>query len=277
MVVARRSGSVVLLCLLVGASGRKGPSGRPQLSINVKDGDFSGLGGLEPALSWEGTSKYGDMDLDYGIDVAAQSTSDLTTIPRRLWGRARQRIANWDVAARADLDGQSGDSAKITIDAGCDDLDLALKVDGSAGLSGRKDVRLHRLQLVKGLENEDGNRLIINPRYDLLNREADVVLAWKTGDINVEVTASADTQRIKLSKKIDEDNWVSPSVDSKGDVMLEWDHKIDDQSSFTTSIRPQEAIDVKWKDKEWTASVNMPIDGQDVSGANVHIAREVKF
>ena len=177
--------------------------------IHVKDGDFSGLGGLEPALSWEGTSKYGDMDLDYGIDVAAQSTSDITTIPRRIWGRARQRVANWDVAARADVDGQSGDSARITIDAGCDDLDLAFKLDGSAGLKGRKDVRLHRVQAVKGLENEDGNRLTVNPRYDLLNREADVVLAWKTGDINIEVTASADTQRIKLSKKIDEDNWVS--------------------------------------------------------------------
>ena len=39
----------------------------------------------------------------------------------------------------------------------------------------------------------------------------------------------------------------------------------------------QEAVDVRWTDKEWTASVNMPVDGRDVSGANVHISREVKF
>lgn len=251
--------------------------------INVKDGDFSGLGGLEPALSWEGTSKYGDMDLDYGIDVAAQSTTDITTIPRRIWGRARQRIANWDLAARADIDSQTGNSARVILDAGNDDLDLKIQLDGNAalatsGLSPSADAfGLNHIQLVKGLENEEGNRLTVNPRYDLVNREADVVLAWKTGDINVEITASADTQKVKLSKRIDDDNWVSPTVDSKGDVTLEWDHRIDNDSSFTAKIKPQDSVDVKWKDKEWTASVAMPIDGREVSGANVHISREVKF
>ena len=60
------------------------------MQINVKDGDFSGLSGLEPALTWQGTSRYGSTDLDYGIDVAARTTTDLGTLPRRVWGRARR-------------------------------------------------------------------------------------------------------------------------------------------------------------------------------------------
>lgn len=69
----------------------------------------------------------------------------------------------------------------------------------------------------------------------------------------------------------------APPSTPGGDVSLEWEHRIDDESSFTARIKPQEAVDVRWTDKEWTASVNMPVDGRDVSGANVHISREVKF
>jgi len=251
------------------------------MQINVKDGDFSGLSGLEPALTWQGTSRYGSTDLDYGIDVAARTTTDLGTLPRRVWGRARQRVADWDLAARADVDSQGpwgGDVAQVVVTAERPDLDLALRAEGAAGLAGRpSDLALHRVQATKGMQNEEGHRLILTPRYDLRSRAADIVLAWRTGEVDVEVTASAAAQRVKLSKRLDDDNWVSPTIDSRGDVSLEWEHRIDDESSFTARIKPQEAVDVRWTDKEWTASVNMPVDGRDVSGANVHISREVKF
>jgi hypothetical protein len=36
-------------------------------------------------------------------------------------------------------------------------------------------------------------------------------------------------------------------------------------------------VEVEWKDEAWTANVNFPMDENDVSGATVHIKRDVKF
>ena len=36
-------------------------------------------------------------------------------------------------------------------------------------------------------------------------------------------------------------------------------------------------VDMEWKDSAWTANINMPIDGNSISGANVSVKREVNF
>jgi hypothetical protein len=46
---------------------------------------------------------------------------------------------------------------------------------------------------------------------------------------------------------------------------------------LTAKLRPNESLNVEWKDNDWTANVDMPMDGINVNGANVRIKRDVVF
>jgi hypothetical protein len=46
---------------------------------------------------------------------------------------------------------------------------------------------------------------------------------------------------------------------------------------LTANLKPNDNLNVEWKDDAWTANVNMPIDGTSISGANVGIKRDVNF
>lgn len=63
--------------------------GSPSLvQISVRDGSFDGLDGLDPTLSWQSSSKAGDLDISYGVEAAARPTTDLASLPRSIWGKA---------------------------------------------------------------------------------------------------------------------------------------------------------------------------------------------
>eukprot|EP00568_Trieres_chinensis_P001339 CAMPEP_0183290510 /NCGR_PEP_ID=MMETSP0160_2-20130417/150_1 /TAXON_ID=2839 ORGANISM="Odontella Sinensis, Strain Grunow 1884" /NCGR_SAMPLE_ID=MMETSP0160_2 /ASSEMBLY_ACC=CAM_ASM_000250 /LENGTH=104 /DNA_ID=CAMNT_0025451127 /DNA_START=58 /DNA_END=369 /DNA_ORIENTATION=- len=88
-------------------------AGKPQLSISVQDGNFADLGGLDPSVTWEGSTTSGDMDISYGIEASAKPTSDIASLPRKIWGKASTTVGDWGVTARADLDAQDLSSADI--------------------------------------------------------------------------------------------------------------------------------------------------------------------
>jgi hypothetical protein len=80
-----------------------------------------------------------------------------------------------------------------------------------------------------------------------------------------------------VSQQIDDDNRIAPTINSNGDLSVEWERRLGDDRSLTATVRPNENIDVEWKDDAWTATVNMPIDGTNINGANVSIKRDVNF
>jgi hypothetical protein len=179
---------------------------------------------------------------------------------------------------------------------------------------------VQRVEATKGLDM-NGARVTLNPRYNLANEEADVVVGWDNGDTNVKLTASADSQevnvkhridntnieltasadnqevkidhqmdntKIKLtasadnqeitvSQQLDDKNRVSPTINNKGDISVEWERSLGDDSSLTATLKPNESLNLEWKDNDWTANVDMGLDGTDISGANVHIKRDVTF
>lgn len=93
-----------------------------------------------------------------------------------------------------------------------------------------------------------------------------------------QVNASKDEQSIKVSQQIDDDNRVAPSIALRsGKMAVEWERNLGDDNSLTTTLRPNESVDMEWKDSAWTANINMPIDGNSISGANVSVKREVNF
>ena len=240
--------------------------------ISVKDGSFDGIDGLEPTLKWENSGKSGDMDISYGVEAAARPTSDIASLPRSIWGKASTDISGWGVSARAEVDAQDMSSASVDIDANNAENDLSVKLTASAGSA--FDVKT--VEATKGLD-VDGARVTVTPRFNLESDERDVVVNYSKGDTDVKLTASAGAQEVTISQQLDADNRIAPTISNGGDISVEWERRLTDDSSLTATLKPNDSIDVEWKDSDWTANVNMPIDGTDITGANVSIKRDVSF
>lgn len=141
--------------------------------------------------------------------------------------------------------------------------------------------------------------MTVNPRYNIDTEEADVVINYEvddttveltasaeaqsvvighvSGDTSLELTASAESQSLTITQQIDADNKLSPTITSDGDISLEWERELGDGNSLSATVKPNESIDVEWNDADWTANINVPIDGTTVTGANVSIKRDVSF
>lgn len=247
-------------------------AGRPSLSISVRDGSFDGLDGLDPTVSWEDSTAAGDINLAYGLEAAARPTSDIASLPRKVWGKASTDISGWGVSARADIDPQNWSSADLELNADNEDNDLSLNLIASAG----KEFNVRRIEATKGLD-ANGGRVTVTPRYNLENDEKDVVINYSNDRTDVKLTASADNQEVTISQRIDDQNRVSPTISSGGDLSVAWERKLSDDSSLTATLKPNDSLDVEWKDDAWTANVNMPLDGANINGANVSIKRDVSF
>jgi len=264
-------------------------AGRPQLSISLSDGSFAGLDGLDPSISWSGQSSSGDIELEYGVDLAARPTSDIASLPKSIWGKATTDIGGWKTTVSADVDGTDFAGASYDVDAENGDLSINL----SASASG-----VHSIQAKKGFASGDAD-VTVNPRYNLDTEQADVVVTYDAGDTSVELTASADAQSVKIdhtagdtditltasvdaqsltiSQKLDADNRIAPTITSAGDISVEWERSLGDDNSLTATIKPNDAVDLEWKDAAWTANINLPIEGTTITGANVGIKRDVSF
>lgn len=249
-------------------------AGRPQLSIQVRDGNFANLDGLEPSVSWGGESTQGDLDIEYGVDLAARATADIGSLPKSIWGKASRDVAGWRTSARAEMKDGVLDAADLELTADNEENDIGIKMFAQAGKG--TGFSVSRVEATKGMD-VDGARLTVNPRYNVEAEDGDVVVSYTKDKTEVEVTASKDEQTVMVSQQIDDDNRVSPSVSRNGDISLEWERKLGDDSTVTTTLKPNQAIDVEWKDNAWTANINVPIDGTNIGGTNVSIKRDVSF
>jgi hypothetical protein len=242
------------------------------LQISVRDGKFKGLDGLDPTVSWENSGKAGDMDISYGVEAEARPTTEIASLPRKLWGKASTDISGWGVSARADIDAQNLDSAELEIDANSKQNDLSVNMLASAG----RDFNVRSVQATKGFD-ANGARVTVTPRLDIENDDRDVEINYTNDKTSVKLMASADNQEVTISQQVDGDNRIAPTVNSNGDLSVEWERRLSDDGLLTATLKPNESLDVEWRDSAWTANVNMPIDGTNINGANVSIKRDVSF
>jgi len=226
---------------------------------------------LDPTVSWSDSTKTGDLDLEYGIEASIRPTSDIATLPKAIWGKASTRFQDWDVTARGELDGQDFSRADVAIDAANPKSDMSLHLDAQAN----GELLIQSVELTKGID-QDGARITVTPRYNFQTEEKDVVLTYAKDQTSAKIVASEVTQEITISQQIDDVNRIAPTFNNAGDFSIEWERKLK-RGSVTASLTPNKEIDVEWKDNEWTASVNMPIMGMDIMGANVSIKRDVEF
>ena len=136
--------------------------------------------------------------------------------------------------------------------------------------------RIGYAEFTKGYDNA-GNRVTINPRYDVGRNRGDVVITYDADDTLIRVTASRHDQVVTISQKLNDENIISPTIGRDGSLSLAWDRKIGDDMSIRTTLNPNRSVDVEWRDAAWTANVNFPMDDNDLRGATVHIKRDIKF
>jgi len=245
---------------------------RPSLTVSVQDGSFDGVEGLDPVLSWESSGSAGDVDLTYGVEASARPTTDIASLPRKVWGKASTDVSGWGVSARADIDPQNLDSADLEVNANNEDNDLSLNLVASAG----SDFAVQSVEATKGFD-ANGGRVTVTPRFNVADDTKDVVLNYSNDNTGVKLTASTDNQEVTLSQRINDENRIAPTLSSSGDMSVEWERSLGGDSSLTATLKPNDSLDVEWKDEAWTANVNMPMDGVSINGANVSIKRDVEF
>lgn len=284
--------SAAILAVFVGTA----HAGKPNLSITVKDGSFGGLDGFDPKITLESSGKAGDVDLEYGIEGTAADVASLPTM-NKIWGRASTTLSGWGVSAKAEIDPQDTECTDIDIDASNDDLDLTVRVEG--GVVG-SDFTANNVEVTKGIDTNNGGRITINRRNNIESGEKDIVVTYSEGSTDVKITASSECQELEMSHKsgdtdltfvgtadgeqeitvsqqIDDDNRVAPTISRSGDLSIEWEKSLGGDNSLTTTLKPSESLGLEWKDAAWTATVDMPLDGNMISGATVSIQRDVDF
>jgi hypothetical protein len=261
-----------LSAVVIAAVAGTAAAGKPQLSISVRDGNFDGLDGLDPTLSWENSGRAGDLDISYGVESSVRPTTDIASLPRKVWGKASTDVSGWGVSARADVNAQDLNNADLQLDADNKNADLSLRLTARAG----DGFNVRSVQATKGFD-ANGARVTVTPRLDLENDNRDVEVNWNNDRTNVRLTASADNQEVTISQQLDSDNKISPTINNRGDISVAWERRLSDDSALTASLKPNDNLNVEWRDNAWTANINMPIDGTNINGANVSIKRDVNF
>lgn len=244
---------------------------RPELSISIKDGSAGGLDGIDPTLTWSSSSKSGDLDLEFGLEASVRPTSDIASLPKSVWGKVSGSSGAWGWSARADVDTADLSSADLEIDASNSDGDLSLNILAAAG----NGISVGAVEATKIIDNGDST-ITVSPKYDVGSGDSSVSLGWSSGDTEVEIVASADGQSVTISQQLDDENKVSPTVTSDGDVSLAWEKALGDDGSLTATVTSK-AVDLEWEDGAWTANINVPVDGTSIEGTNIGIKRDVTF
>jgi len=262
--------SALTLLAVVGTAA----AGKPQLSLSVRDGSFDDLGGLDPTLSWSTSGTSGDYELEFGVEANVRATTDIASLPKSYWGKASTDMGAWGVTARADIDACDLTAAEIEIDAENADDDLSVKILASASAS---SFSVSKVEATKTFLAGD-TTVTVNPSYDVSSGETVVEVGYDFGDISIDVTASNNGQVVKVSHQVDADIKVSPSVAlQSGDVSVEFERSLGDGNSVVATVTPNDSVDVEWNDADWTASINLPFEGNTLGSANVSIKRELKF
>ncbi|KAL7564045.1 hypothetical protein ACA910_006951 [Epithemia clementina (nom. ined.)] len=244
----------------------------PQLSLSVRNGNFEGLDGLDPLVMWESSTQAGDIDVAYGASASVYPTRDLASLPKALWAKASTKLSGWGLSARAETKGLDFLDANVEVDADNENADLNLHLVASAG----NNNRVRSVEATKGM-NIRGAHVAVTPRFNFENDSRDVVVDYNLGKTDVKVVASRDNQELTLWRQVNDNNRVAPTVFSNGDVSLAWERRLAGDSSVTTTLKPNDNLNVEWKDNDWTANIRMPMAGANINGADVSIKRDVRF
>ena len=104
---------------------------------------------------------------------------------------------------------------------------------------------------------------------------SDVTIGYASDGTSVLVEASTSKQKLTLTQMVTDDDKISPSITSSGDLAVAWKRSLSGGNAITTTVKVNDSINVKWEDGPWTASFDSPLHGTSIDGVNVHITRKL--
>lgn len=196
--------------------------------------------------------------------------------PFNIWGKVKRSVAGWDLQAKLDTDSDRFRQVDIDVEAEGGPTDCKLRAQGSVDTSAQTG-ELREVGLSQSFDAPGGN-MAVSPSYNLASKKADVVLAYENQDTDTTVTIAADmdSQRVTVSQRIDDDNEISPSITSDGDIELQYKRIMGD-GVMTANYKPNDSTSVKYEEGPWVASANFPMDGYyQLGGPSLNIKRSIK-
>lgn len=245
---------------------------KPQFAITVQDGTADSFGQFDPSMMWKGESKFGKVNFKFGTEFSIRPTLSLSSLPRNFWGMATREVAGWGILAKAHVSAKDYNNANINVEANSADFDLGLKVALTAG----RNSAISKFEAIKGLIIK-GARVTINPRYSVPDSEPDVAVTYNNGKTGMKVFASPNSQTLILSQALGGGNVIKPSISSNGAISLDWTLLLDESNTVTTSLKPNDSVNVLWHDGSWKTTINAPLSGFHIHDVTVKIRRNLGF
>jgi len=248
----------------------------PELNVAVSSGsnnDFSGA--LAPSVKWSTEGNVGGTDYEGGVNLAASGLAQ-SDLPFSVWGKLRREIGDWGVTAKIDANSDDLGHVDLDLQAQGGPTDLTLMAQGSVD-AGRQSGELREVGLQQSFEAPGGN-LSLRPRFNLAQGKADVRVEYEHDDTRLQVDADMDSQRITLAQRLDDNNSISPSISSNGDIELEYRRNIGD-GTLTANYKPNDSTSLKYEEGPWVASADIPMDGyyNFNGGAKLNVRRSVNL
>lgn len=192
-----------------------------------------------------------------------------------MWGKLRRKFGDWSVSARIDTDSYNLGQLDLDLQARGGPTDLSLTAQGSADVF-RRTGELWELGLRQTFDAPGGD-LSVYPRFNLVKRKVDVRVEYQQEKTRLQIDADMDTQRVTLAQRLGDNNLISPSICSNGDMELVYRRAVGD-AVMTASYTPCKSTSIRYEDGPWVVSADIPMEGYyniNRGGAKLNICRTV--
>jgi len=129
----------------------------------------------------------------------------------------------------------------------------------------------------KAIDIPGSATLILNPRYDVDSQKADVGVTYAVR--NTSVNIDSESKKITLAQLVGDKNVVMPSISLGGKFDIAVQRSFDFGKIITT-IKPEDAVNIKWEQGPYVATINAPIENNGLSkfeGIDVSLKTRVDF
>lgn len=200
---------------------------------------------------------------------------NVDSMPFSLWGKLKRSFGGWNLSARFDSSSDDLNTWGVDLRAVGAGGSTALQATGAASLAATY-AEVSNLKLTQKVNGLGGSWTLI-PRFNVRSRKADMTVAYAIEDTVVIVDAASNKQKVTINQRIGENNAVSPSITTDGEVDFEYRRSLA-SGSLSATVKPNDSINLKWEDGPWEANFKVPMEGfhklRD-HGVKVNVRRNV--
>ena len=192
---------------------------------------------------------------------------DVNQMPYSLWGKVKKTVSGWNLSAK--VDSTSKDLSKWGVDLQAATASTAFQVQAKVAVDAgakssiakcKADWALGKVKMSQKAKL-GATAWTVSPCYDVQSGQPDVSISCGVQDTIVTVDANPGGQKVTVSQKFGDNNFVTPSVTTAGDVELEYSRMLPTGGSLTATVQPYietGAMALEYKDGPRSATAKAP-------------------